>query len=449
MSAAALIAALSAGAYAPLPASAQLAALPTRDGVPTLAPLIEKVTPAVVNVAVKATVELPDNPAFQDPLFRRFFGDPERGPRERRGGGSGVIIDAKNGYVMTNHHVIDGADEVLVRLKDDREFTAKVIGSDEGTDIALLQIKAENLTSLPLGDSKSMKVGDFVIAIGSPFGLGQTVTSGIVSALGRSGINIEGYEDFIQTDAAINPGNSGGPLINLKGEVVGINTAIFSASGGNIGIGFAVPTTIASAVKDQLIEFGEVRRGRIGIQIVDLNPQLAEALGIKATEGAVVQRVEKGSPGDVAGIKSEDVVVALDNEPVKGAQDLRNRVGLIQYGKDVTVTLLRDGKRQDVKVTLGKIQKEELAEIKDRPTLEGASFSNAEADDGTKGVMVQQIQRGSPAWQAQLREGDIIIAVNRGPVADVSAFEDALKKGGRQVALSVRRGDENLFLIVQ
>jgi serine protease Do/serine protease DegQ len=437
-------------AAAPVAVQAQISALPTRDGTPTLAPLIEKIVPAVVNIAVKSKNDMANNPLMRDPMFRRFFDIPDRpAPPERRSVGSGLVIDAKKGYVLTNHHVIDNASEIVVKLKDGREFVAKKVGSDEATDVALLQIEAKDLTELSIGDSSKLMVGDFVVAVGNPFGLGQTVTSGIVSALGRSGLNIEGYEDFIQTDAAINPGNSGGPLVSLKGEVVGMNTAILTGGGpGNVGIGFAVPTSIISNVKDQLIQYGEVRRGRIGVQITDLTPDLAKNLGIDQNEGAVIQRVEKDTPGERAGLKAGDVAVMLDGKPVKGSGDLRNRVGLAQVGSNVTLTIIRDGKRQDVRIRLEKVpEKKEMAAIEDRETLEGASFSNPEAGDA--GIVVKDVQRGSPAWQAGLREKDVVAAVNRKAVKNVDEFEKALKDGGRQVALSVKRGSEDLFLIIQ
>ncbi|MDX2144462.1 MAG: Do family serine endopeptidase [Rhodospirillaceae bacterium] len=447
--AAAIVAsAVATSALVPLAAQAQLAGLPTRDGMPTLAPMIQKATPAVVSIAVKSKVDMADNPMFNDPFFRRFFDMPDRIPenqRESQSAGSGVIIDAKKGYVLTNHHVVDDATEIVVRLKDNRELTAKKLGSDEGTDIALLQVDAKDLTDMPLGDSSKMQVGDFVVAVGNPFGLGHTVTSGIISALGRSGLNIEGYEDFIQTDAAINPGNSGGPLLNLKGEIIGINTAIVGRS--NVGIGFAVPSSIVSSVVDQLAEYGEVRRGRIGVQISDLTPDLAKKLGISEEAGAVIQRVEKGTPGDLAGLKAGDVAIALDGKPLKGSSDLRNRVGLTQVGTTVVLTVIReDGEKKDIKIKLEKAPKQEIAAVEDRETLKGASFSNS---DTGKGVVVKDIQRGSAAATAGLRPGDVVMSVNRKAIANVDEFEKALKDGGRQVALSVKRGDEDLFLIIQ
>ena len=305
--------------------------LPLRDGVPTLAPLIEKITPAVVNISVATMAPQRHNPLFRDPFFRRFFDLPDGAPvRPQQSAGSGVIVDAAQGFVLSNHHVVAGADSVMVTLKDSRRFEAEILGSDPGTDIALLRIEADELTALPTGNSDGLQVGDFVIAIGNPFGLGQTVTSGIVSALGRSGINVEGYEDFIQTDASINPGNSGGALVNLHGELVGINTAIIGPSGGNVGIGFAVPVNIATAVMGQLAEHGEMQRGRIGVLIQDLTSDLAEALNLDIERGAVVSRVESGSPAEDAGLQAGDVIVAVDGTKVESSRDLRNAIGLVR-----------------------------------------------------------------------------------------------------------------------
>jgi len=452
---AALMIALGSTALVPNTAQAQLAGMSTRDGVPTLAPLIEKVVPAVVNVSVKSKEEAQDNPLLKDPMLRRFFDMPDRpNQRERdnvrRSVGSGIIVNAKKGYILSNHHVVDNATEITVKLKDGREFTAKKVGSDEATDVALLQVDAKDLSELPIGDSNKLMVGDFVVAVGNPFGLGQTVTSGIVSAMSRSGLNIEGYEDFIQTDAAINPGNSGGPLINLKGEMVGMNTAIVGGNGGgNVGIGFAVPTSIVSNVMEQLIQYGEVRRGRIGIQISDLTADLAKNLGIEQSEGAVIQRVEKDSPGEKAGLKAGDVAIVLEGKPVKGSGDLRNRVGLVRVGTTITLTVIRDGQKRDFKVKLEKLpETKEVAAIEEREALEGARFSNPESGEGS-GIVVREVQRSSPAWQAGLRERDVVLAVNRKAIKNVDEFEKALKAGGRQVALSVKRGNEDLFLIIQ
>ncbi len=436
--------------------SAQAAdiAVPMRDGMPTLAPLVERVTPAVVNVAVKTKLDMDDNPLLKDPKFRRFFDLPDKlPPQERNSVGSGVIIDAKKGYILTNHHVIDEATDIIITLpKDRRTLIAKVIGSDKETDIALLQVPAENLVALPMGDTSNMRVGDYVVAVGNPFGLGQTVTSGIVSALGRSmGGSIEGYEDFIQTDASINPGNSGGALVNLKGELIGINTAIIGPSGGNVGVGFAVPTTIFRSVMNQLVAYGEVRRGQIGVQIQDMTPELAKNLGINQTEGALISSVVKGSPAETAGLRSGDVAVALDGAPLHGMSDLRNRIGMMTLGTAVNVTVFRGGKKQEFKITIGKpAQQITEAKAEDRPALLGATFSNTDpVTDKVKGVRVLNVERGSPAFQSNLRPGDIIVSVNQRQIANVEDFTAAMKTSARQTALFIKRGGEDILVIVQ
>jgi Do/DeqQ family serine protease len=320
-------------------------------GVPTLAPVLETATPAVVNIAVLSQAPLEQNPLLRDPFFRRFFDVPQaqRGAPVRRSAGSGVIVDARVGYVLTNHHVVANAVRVSVTLKDRRTFEARLVGSDPATDIAVLKIDADRLTALPFADSNALRVGDYVVAIGNPFGLGQTVTSGIVSALGR-GLGQEGYEDFIQTDASINPGNSGGALIDLQGRLVGINSAIVAPAGGNVGIGFAVPSNMARAVMDQLIEHGEVRRGRLGVRIQDVTPEIAEALGLAEVRGALVADVDAGSAAQRAGLQARDVVVAVDGQPVDDVSDLRNTVGLVPLGKSVELDILRDGRRRSVQV---------------------------------------------------------------------------------------------------
>ena len=320
---------------------------------PTLAPMLSAVTPGVVNIAVRGHTEA-DNPLLNDPFFRRFFDLPDRlPPRETRAAGSGVIVDARNGYVLTNNHVVENADTIDVTTKDKRQFRAKLVGRDPQTEIAVLKIEASGLTAVPLGDSDRLEVGDYVVAIGNPFGLGQTATLGIVSALGRSGLS-EGYEDFIQTDASINPGNSGGALVDLRGRLVGINTAILAPNGGNIGIGFAVPINMARQVMEQIIQYGEIRRGRIGVAVQDLTPEVAEAMGGRLTEGAVVGQVERGSPADRAGLRRGDVIVAIDGVPVQSATQVRNRVGPKRVGDRVELVLERDGSRRIVTATIEK-----------------------------------------------------------------------------------------------
>ena len=333
-------------ALAPLPPLAFAAApIPEVGGVPTLAPMVARITPGVVGVSVRGRVR-EENPLLQDPFFRRFFNLPQQKQmqdRETQATGSGVIVDAAQGYVLTNGHVVENATSIEVTTKDNRRIPAHLIGRDTDTDVAVLQIPAENLTAVPIGDSDRLQVGDFVLAIGNPFGLGQTVTSGIVSALGRSGLGIEGYEDFIQTDASINPGNSGGPLVNLQGQMVGINTAILAPGGGNIGIGFAVPIDMARRVMDQLIRYGQVKRGRIGVEIQDLTPELAQAMNTSQTTGAVIRRVDPGSPADRAGLRSGDLVIAVNGAPVRSGTQLRNTIGLSRIGDEVGLTVIRRG----------------------------------------------------------------------------------------------------------
>ena len=439
------------GTYAAtLPGHAADITVPMINGIPTLAPLVERVAPGVVSIAVRTKLDMADNPLFKDPKFRRFFDLPDNmPPQERSSAGSGVIIDAKKGYILTNHHVIDEATEIQVTLKDKRQLTAKVIGGDKDTDIALLQVDAQNLVALTMGDTTAMRVGDYVLAIGNPFGLSQTVTSGIVSALGRSmGGSIEGYEDFIQTDASINPGNSGGALVNLKGELIGINTAIIGPAGGNVGVGFAVPTTMVKAVMNQLIAYGEVRRGVIGVNIQDLTPELAKNLGIPAMEGALIAGVIKGSAADTSGLKAGDVAVELNGRPLMGSSDLRNSIGMMTLGTSVNLKVVRDGSKKDFKLTIGKPPQQMIeAKAEDRPALAGATFSNPEP--GSKGVRVTNVERGSPAAKSNLRAGDVIVSVNRKEVTSVEEFSTAMKGSERQTALFIKRGNEDVLVIVQ
>jgi serine protease DegQ len=427
-------------------------------GLPTLAPLLAEVTPAVVNISVESRQTAELNPLFNDPFFRRFFDMqpmPEE-PQQRRqmSAGSGVIFDASEGYVLTNHHVIENGDRIVVTLKDRRQFDAELLGSDPGTDIALLRIEAEGLTALELGDSDRLQVGDYVLAIGNPFGLGQTVTSGIVSALGRSGLNIEGYEDFIQTDASINPGNSGGALVALDGRLIGINTAIIAPSGGNVGIGFAVPANMAQAVVDQLIEFGEVQRGQLGVMIQDFTPDLAEALGIEAGVGAVVTQVVPDSAADAAGLQPGDVIVSVDGRPVVGSADLRSQIGLKRLGKDVEIGLMRDG--QTLTLTAKLRQGSQLGA---RPgerglgRLSGTELRDLEPDDPlygeVSGVVVAQVDTESRAARSGLEAGDIILAANRIPVASVAELRQQLASIEGALALTIQRGTARIFLLIR
>jgi serine protease DegQ len=425
---------------------------------PSLAPLLKEVTPAVVNISVTSRGRTGPNPLFDDPFFRRFFELPEGGQLPpQQSAGSGVIIDAANGHVLTNHHVVANAEEIVVTLADRRRFTAELIGSDAGTDIALLKIDARNLTEIEIGDSAALEVGDFVVAIGNPFGLGQTVTSGIVSALGRSGLRVEGtYQDFIQTDASINPGNSGGALINLDGELVGINTAIVSPAGGNVGIGFAVPANMARDVTAQLLEYGEVRRGRLGIQIQDVTPQLAEALDLDVDRGAVITQVEPDSAAEAAGLRAGDVITELNGNPVEGSSDLANKVGLIRVGAEVEIAFFRDGRRQVVEATIGGTAETAVAGGNQGTTIDrlrGAQFRNldrAHPQFGSiEGVLVGSVEPGSPAARNGLRQGDIITAVNRQNVRTVQDLSSALRAAGSAIALNIVRDNARLFIVIQ
>lgn len=434
------------------------AALPPADSqgavLPSLAPMLERILPSVVNIATQSRVRVQDNPLFQDPFFRRFFGVPDM-PRERQTQslGSGVIIDAKHGYVLTNNHVVDKADEITVTLKDGRSLSAKLVGKDSETDVALVQIPAENLAAVPLADSDRLRVGDFVVAIGNPFGLGQTVTSGIVSALGRTGLGIEGYEDFIQTDASINPGNSGGALVNLRGELVGINTAIIAPGGGNVGIGFAIPVNMVQQVMTQLVEHGEVRRGRVGVLVQDLTPDLAKAFDIKETQGAVISKVVKDSPAERAGLKAGDVVVSVNGKPVMTSSELRNSIGLMRVGEAVTMDVIRDGKSRSIKLAIAEPVQAKLEGKQVNPRFQGAVFGAIEEDNpdygNLQGVVVLEVAPNSPAMAAGLRKDDVIVSVNRRPVTNLEELRKAARGNGRGLLLNIRRGDGALFILIQ
>ncbi|ARO89022.1 serine endoprotease DegQ [Nitrosospira lacus] len=412
--------------------------------------MLQDVTPAVVNISVQTRSAIEDNPLFRDPFFRRFFELPDQAARPERSAGSGVIVDAAKGYVVTNFHVIKDAQQILVTLKDRRQFQAKLVGTDPGTDIALLKIEAKNLRALRLGDSDLLNVGDFVVAIGNPFGLGQTVTSGIVSALGRSGLDIEGYEDFIQTDASINPGNSGGALVSLKGELVGINTAIIGPSGANVGIGFAVPSAMVKSVLEQIVRFGEVRRGRLGASSEDITHDLASSLGLASTEGAIISTIEPGSPAEKAGLMPRDVVTGVNGRAVRNAADLRNKVGMRPIGETIDLRLIRDGKPLSVKVKIAKPVEVAGTEAETVPQLAGATVANLKAGRGrAEGVLVTEVDANSPAWQHGIRPGDVIIGANRRKVRSIQELLAVLKASEDVLILNLLRGDFRLTLVIR
>lgn len=433
-----------------VPAQAALPLSINGQDMPSLAPVVEQVTPAVVNILVSGKKvtrqEIPEQ-------FRFFFGPdmPDSQVQEQpfQALGSGVIIDAAKGYVITNHHVIDGADEIKVTLKDGRELKAKKIGEDQQSDIALLQIKADNLTEIKLANSEQLRVGDFAIAIGNPFGLGQTVTSGIISALGRSGLNIENIENFIQTDAAINSGNSGGALVNLKGELIGINTAILGPNGGNIGIGFAIPSNMVRDLSEQIIKYGEVRRGVLGIMGGELTSDLAKAFGTNTQQGAFVNQVMPDSAADVAGIKPGDIIVKLNGKAVRSFGELRANIATMGAGKTVTLGVIRDGKEQDVQVTLKQADLSETKASVLHPALEGATLGNSEPGADVTGVVITKLEQRSAAAQAGLLKGDVIIGVNRTRINNLQELSAAMKNKGEILALNIRRGDANLYLVLR
>src|SRR5258706_1896709 len=423
-----------------LSAHAQVSGIATRDGMPTLAPVLEKVTPAVVNIAVLQRSPEEQNPMMRDPFFRRFFGMPSD-PQPQIAAGSGVIVDAKNGYVITNAHVVKDAREIAVTLKDNRRLPAKLVGADPGTDVALLKVDPANLTDVKWGDSDALRVGDFVLAIGNPFGIGQTATSGIVSALGRSGLSIEGYEYFIQTDASINPGNSGGALVNLKGELVGINSAIIGPAGGNVGIGFAVPAVLARAVIDQLARFGEVKRGRLGLAMQD----------VVGGDGAQIAEVQPNSPAAQAGLRKDDVVVALNGRPVRGAAELRARLSVVPVGDTIELGIQRASAARVIKARIGEVEKTVAAGGESIKELAGAAFVQAEVK-GLRGrnraVAVAGVEAGSPAFEHGLRSGDLVIGVNQRRVTSVQELAKAVRGTGR-VVLNIIRGETQLAIPIR
>ena len=424
------------------------AALPNEinnQPISSLAPLVKQVAPAVVNIGVSQTVTR--RSPYNDEMFRRFFGMPNNpgNSREVQSAGSGVIVDAINGYILTNHHVIEGAEKIQISLITGETLDAEVIGSDPATDIALLKVDSKNLIDIKIGDSDIVQVGDFVIAIGNPFGLSHTVTSGIVSALGRTGISNNGYEDFIQTDASINPGNSGGALVNMKGELVGINSAIISRSGGNVGIGFAVPSEIAQSIMQQILDFGEVRRGLLGVSIQSIDPENASALGVEIDYGALISSIEPGSAAEKAGLQVDDIIIQIDNEKISNSRELANAIGLKGSGEEVEIQLVRNNNKINVIAVLGQQQLSRSEGTDIHPGLVGASFASASTMSGG-GVEVSTVESGSAAFQRGLRSGDLITAVNRQQIENLQQLQKIAKQSNILFLLIQR---DNRMLMIQ
>lgn len=426
--------------------------VPGQGALPSLAPVLEKVLPAVVSVQVEGTAvqgqKVPEE-------LKKYFGEempdqPQQQPQPFEGLGSGVIIDAAKGYVLTNNHVINQAQKINVQLNDGREFEAKLIGGDDQSDIALLQLQnPTNLTQIAIADSDKLRVGDFVIAVGNPFGLGQTATSGIVSALGRSGLNLEGLENFIQTDASINRGNSGGALLNLNGELIGINTAILAPSGGSVGIGFAIPGNMAQTLAQQLIQFGEIKRGLLGIKGTEMSADIAKAFNLNVQRGAFVSEVLANSGSAKAGIKSGDVIVSLNDKPLNSFAELRSRIATTEPGTKVKLGLLREGKPLDVEVTLDKSTSSSASAELISPALQGASLSDGQLKDGTKGISIENVEKSSAAAQAGLHKDDVIIGINRTRVQSIAELRKVLESKPGVIALQIIRGNETLYLLLR
>jgi len=456
--------AVSAQAFSPVHLLAQQSSAMTVDdqrGVLTMAPLLERVTPAVVSIRTEGSAPKEAENQQMEEFFERFFGGPPQSSRRSDSIGSGVIVDAANGYIMTNNHVVENADEITITLKDKRELTAKLIGGDPRTDIAILQVEASGLREMRLAPFNQTKVGDYVIAIGNAFGLAETVTTGIVSGLGRSLNASDQLQDMIQTDASINPGNSGGALINSKGELIGINTMILSRSGGNNGIGFAVPVQMAKRVMDQLVATGEVQRGRIGVSIRDIDPALQEALGLNTLNGALVNDVTDDSPAEKAGLKSGDIIIGFNGEDINNSNDIRNSVGLVVPGTRADLTYLRDGRRRTTRIKVEAFTEQDDSDRSELPetsssdteSFKGAELTNIPSDmdlqDGNAGVLVARVEASSRAQRAGLRRGDIIRAVGRNSVADLNAFQKEVESRDGPVALTVERGGTSLFLAIR
>ncbi|EOG5375138.1 serine endoprotease DegQ [Cronobacter turicensis] len=435
---------------APTPVLAALPSqVPGQPAIPSLAPMLEKVLPAVVSVRVEGTAVQEQRVPEE---LKKFFGEsmPDQQAQPFEGLGSGVIIDAAKGYVLTNNHVINHAEKISVQLNDGREFDAKLIGGDDQSDIALIQLQnASNLTQIQVADSDKLRVGDFVVAVGNPFGLGQTATSGIVSALGRSGLNLEGFENFIQTDASINRGNSGGALLNLNGELIGINTAILAPGGGSVGIGFAIPANMAQTLAKQLMQSGEVKRGLLGIKGTEMSADIAKAFNLNTQRGAFVSEVLPNSGSAKAGIKAGDVIVSLNGRPLNSFAELRSRIATTEPGTKVKLGLLRDGKAQEVEVTLDKSTSSSASADIIAPALQGATLSDGQLKDGTKGITINSVEKGSAAAQAGLQKDDVIVGVNRARVSSIAEMRKLLESKPAIIALHIVRGNDSLYLLLR
>jgi len=435
------------------------AALPAADSqgniLPSLAPMLQKVNDAVVNIATLSYRDSRNNPLMNDPFFRRFF-ESQRGqqqPRQRgSSAGSGVIIDASKGIVMTNYHVIEKADEIKVSLIDGRNFTAKLLGSDPDLDIAILQIKANNLNEVKMADSSKVLVGDFAVAIGNPFGLGQTVTTGIVSALGRSGLGLKGYENYIQTDASINPGNSGGALVDLSGKLIGINSAIIAPAGGNVGIGFAIPINMAKASLTQILDHGEVRRGQIGVSIQDITDQLRQAFNLKnGQQGVLITGIGNNTPAQRAGLTAGDIITSVDGAKTNSTSRLRSQIGIKNIGDNVKLIVLRDGRNRTFNLPVGNpqqfSQKGTTRNATDlHPQLAGAGFKTSRDKSG---VFVSSITDGSIAAFNGLEAGDVITRANKNTVRNINDFKNALRKSTKSLILEVNRNGQMYLIAIR